>query len=107
MLDLTYFEDGSVMASQLGKELLRQFAEKKLKEGEARGEKRGEKRGELVGLLVGKREAVLEVVALRLGAVPEGVREAVTRCRDLEALTAALRALVVGESVELAIARLR
>ncbi|MDW8396499.1 MAG: hypothetical protein RMM31_09685, partial [Anaerolineae bacterium] len=68
-------------------------------ESEARGEARGRAEGEAKG----KAEALVQMVALRFGAVPEAVRalvEAAREQRDLALLDALLEAAVRAPTVE-------
>jgi hypothetical protein len=127
MLDLRMLGDGSIMASQWGKALLRDYLDKLRKEvvasveeqaekrgeerGETRGEKRGLRRGEQLGAergaLATAREVVLAAMEARFGALPEGARAAVVACEDREALLASIAPIVRGEALEAVVARLR
>ena len=60
MLDITMFEDGSIMASSLGRRLLREFEKKVRREAQLAGKLEGQLEGERMGKLQGQLEARLE-----------------------------------------------
>ena len=61
----------------------------------------GQVEGKLEGALASRRQDVVEVLELRFGMVPSGLREAILAVQDGEHLRALHRAAVVSVSLEI------
>lgn len=64
------------------------------------GRREGWQEGRQEGLIAAQQKAVLDVVEVRFGKVPEGLREAVESIQDEVRLSALLKAAIRADSVE-------
>ena len=70
------------------------------KRGEKRGEIRGEKRGEKRGKIQAKREVLLKLLDIRIGAVPDTVIQRISRMRSLSRLDTLLEQVATAQKLD-------
>ena len=56
--------------------------------------------GKIIGKIEGKKEALIRLIQLKFGAVPEDLEKVINKCKDLEELDRILTKVALGKSIE-------